>query len=315
MYKLPPKDARLFSVLGIHRDMVADSRRTLLFREAIFDVVCAGDVVVDIGTGIGILAFFAAAAGARRVYAIEESGIIELAKQIARENKLFDRIIFIRSHSREVLLPQKADVVIAEVIGSFGLEEGICTTIADARNRFLKPGGKLIPSMLNLFIVPVEATELFSQINYWGKHPYGIDFSTARLMALNSMYIESIPPMAFLSEPQRLATFDLTITGSCGMSEQLNFVASRSGVMSGLCGWFDAYLSPGRVLSTSPLEPPTHWQQTFFPIDEPVHLIQGDVVSVKVEYIPTSAEGIWNWEISIPAHNICSCHSTSILVR
>ena len=105
---------------------------------------------MDVGTGTGILAILCARAGARRVYAIECRPVVELAKQIAKENGFGDRIRFLRGDSRRISLPEKVDVVVSEIIGHTVLEENMLDTILDAKRRFLKQRGSMIPESIRL---------------------------------------------------------------------------------------------------------------------------------------------------------------------
>ena len=100
-----------------HITLLGDKARVGAFRAAIEATVRPGDVVVDVGSGTGVLAFFAARAGARRVYAIEETDLIDVAQALARENCLDDRIVFIRGNSLGVALPERAHVLVTETLG------------------------------------------------------------------------------------------------------------------------------------------------------------------------------------------------------
>ena len=101
--------------LAFHRLLLEDSVRTESFRRAIAKVVKEGDVVVDLGAGTGILSYFACQAGAARVYAIESDSIIEVARLVARQNGMDDRITFIKESSWMTNLPEHVDVVVSEV--------------------------------------------------------------------------------------------------------------------------------------------------------------------------------------------------------
>ncbi|PYJ79683.1 MAG: hypothetical protein DME69_03705 [Verrucomicrobia bacterium] len=100
-----------------HASMLNDRRRTSSYLASIRDVVKPGDIVVDIGTGTGILAIAAVHAGARHVYAIEEARIARVARALFEANGMTDPITLIRGRSTEVRLPQRADVLICELIG------------------------------------------------------------------------------------------------------------------------------------------------------------------------------------------------------
>ena len=53
----------LFESAAAHQWMVYDARRVGQFRRAIQETVTQGDVVVDLGTGMGLLAFLCAGPG------------------------------------------------------------------------------------------------------------------------------------------------------------------------------------------------------------------------------------------------------------
>src|SRR3989442_421377 len=142
-----------YEILDMHRPLVTDRVRTDSYRRAILATVRPGDVVLDIGTGTGILACIAARAGARRVYAIEQDDVIDLAHQVARANGLDDRIEFLHEHADRVDLPEKVDVVVTETMGNFGLDEGILAVGIDARTRLLREGGVIVPAAIEVFVV------------------------------------------------------------------------------------------------------------------------------------------------------------------
>ena len=125
--------------------MLADEVRTSSFMQAILATVNAGDVVVDIGSGTGVLSLFAVRAGASRVYAIEREPVIDIAREIATHNEMLDSIVFIEGSSRDVEIPERADVLITETIGNIGFDEGIISWVADAKKRFLKPDAAILP--------------------------------------------------------------------------------------------------------------------------------------------------------------------------
>src|SRR5438094_143041 len=111
-------------ILDEHRQYPADGNRVSAFRHAIEEVVTPGDVVLDLGSGTGILGLMACRAGAKRVYAVDEGPIVGLAREVAKANGFQDRITHIKGLSTRVALPEKVDIVLADQVGRFGLESG-----------------------------------------------------------------------------------------------------------------------------------------------------------------------------------------------
>lgn len=127
-----------------------DERRTIAFRDAINHTVRVGDVVVDMGTGSGILAMLAADAGAQRIYAIEwdEKNIVTLQKTFDTNGYAL-KIVLLNGDVRTATLPEKVDVIIGEMIATALIEE----FQIPAMNNLLKFGKKgcrvLLESMEN----------------------------------------------------------------------------------------------------------------------------------------------------------------------
>jgi precorrin-6B methylase 2 len=142
-----------------HARMLHDDRRTGDYLAALVAAVRPGDVVLDIGTGSGVLAVAAARAGAGRVYAIEASDIASVAAEVFAANGVTDTVTLLPGWSREIELPEPADLLVAELIGNEPLEEEILETTLDARRRLLKPGARLIPSTLTLLARPLRLPE------------------------------------------------------------------------------------------------------------------------------------------------------------
>ena len=142
-----------------HARMLNDERRTGDYLAAIVAAVRPGDVVLDIGTGSGVLAVAAARAGARHVYAVEASDIADVAERVFEVNGVQDRVTLIRGWSRRIDLPERADLLVTEIIGNEPLEEEILETTLDARHRLLTPDARLVPFSLRLLARPLRIPE------------------------------------------------------------------------------------------------------------------------------------------------------------
>jgi SAM-dependent methyltransferase len=165
--------------------MLLDHRsRTDAYLKVVRAVVRPGDVVVDLGSGTGVFGVAAVRAGASRVYAIEASPMARLVQRVATANGVANRMTVIRRWSQQVRLPERADVIVSELVGNEPFAEGILGTTVDAVRRFLKPGGRLIPSGIKLLATPMQLPRDGrrypvvgpDRIRRW-QDWYGIDFS------------------------------------------------------------------------------------------------------------------------------------------
>jgi len=304
-------------IVDEHRQYLADTGRLNAFRQAINATVKSGHVVLDLGAGTGILGLFACRAGANRVYSIEEGGMIELARSVCRANGFQDRVTFIKGFSLHLDLPEKVDVVVGDQIGRFGFDAGVLEYFSDARERFLKPGGITIPSRIDLCVAPVECPEIWNQVEFWNTNPAGFDFRPARLWAANTGYPVKYILEQLLGEPAVGTSVDLSTVSCTPFSLEGSILVTRAGTLHGIGGWFSAQLSPNVTMSNSPLSPQRiNRMNVFFPIDEPVPVVGGDRVRIKIHIMPADFVVTWNveiWKKIQDRHEVIKCkftHST-----
>ncbi len=246
----PARPAILSTVLEVHRELLLDEIRTNAYRDAIRQVVTPDSVVLDLGTGSGILAFFACEAGARRVFAVDGTHSADLAAFLAKQLGYSDRLVVIHDHSTKIELPEPADVLVTETLGAFGFNEHILSSVIDARARLLRPGAAIIPQRIELAIVPVEAPSVFDRhIGFWRRERFGIDVSPLAVFASNAVYVADVEPTSFLAPPATVISADLATIPSSDVSGNAHFTVSRSGQLHGFSGWFRATLAPGIALS------------------------------------------------------------------
>ena len=186
--------AETYSIRG-HGSMIEDTVRMDAYAAALARTVRPGSVVLDIGTGTGMMALLACRLGARRVFAVDPGDSIHLARAAARASGFADRIHFIQDVSTRVELPERADVVVSDLRGVLPLFEQHVASIADARERLLAPGGVLVGRRDTLYAAPVEAEDEHRRITRpWDAHARGFDLSVARRAALNTWSKVRVPP-------------------------------------------------------------------------------------------------------------------------
>ena len=142
----------MYAEFEVHRTMICDRVRTEAFWRAIDSVVRPGNIVLDVGAGSGILSVFAAWAGAGRVYAVERTSVAVLAQELAAANGVAEIVQVIHGDVMDVELPEPVDVIVSEWLGGFGIDEGMLAPVIVARDRWLKPGGVMIPGLVTAWV-------------------------------------------------------------------------------------------------------------------------------------------------------------------
>ncbi|MEW6302156.1 MAG: 50S ribosomal protein L11 methyltransferase [Verrucomicrobiota bacterium] len=285
-----------FDQASIHIGMLNDRERTNAFIEAVRRTVKPGDVVVDLGTGTGVLAIAAAKAGAARVYAIEAGNIAHAAEKVVASNGLGDRVIIKPGWSTHVELPGRADVIVGELLGNEPFGENIVETFHDAIRRFLKPGGRVIPAEVKLYgvVVTVPADELarrsFGHANLasW-RVEYGIDFSSLAHAEFNAAQYFLVSPHLVKEWPQLTAPVVLASLNLQGgeaevFSPRVAAPLVREGVASGVLLYFESTLAEGVSLTTSPqASSECSWRNVVWLLPETRELQSGGSVTLHYE--------------------------------
>src|SRR5450631_1767928 len=120
----------MYSLSG-YGNMIADRIRIEAFMQTLRIAIRPGAVVMDIGTGPGIMAVLACQLGAKRVYAIEPSEVIQAAREIAAANHCADKIEFFEDLSTKVTIPVRVDVIVSDLRGVLPLFEHHIPSIVD----------------------------------------------------------------------------------------------------------------------------------------------------------------------------------------
>jgi SAM-dependent methyltransferase len=277
--------------LAYHRSLLRDGVRTNAYRNAINAAVRPDDVVVDLGCGSGILSFFACRAGAKRVYAIDELPVIELARELAYDNGFEDRIVFVNRSSFEVIIEEPVDVIVTETMGNNGFDEQIARAVAHAKRAWLRDGGTIVPRVVAMYAAPVEEPTVEVDASFWQSIPFDVDMSRLHTHAVNSFYALNVDPDARLAEPIELITLNLG-DDAPSLRGAADVTITRDGTLHGIAAWFRAELVEGITISNAPPNACVSWKQSFFPTARPMRVRRGDVVHIEVQ----TFDGIeWRW--------------------
>jgi len=277
--------------------MIFDELRNGLYSDAIKSAVKEDSIVLDLGAGLGLHGFMAALNGAKKIYLVDPSPVMKMTDMIAKENDLTDTITCIQKEIQEIDLPEKVDIIISVFTGNFLLTEDLLPSLFYARDKYLRPGGILIPDLARMEIVPVSMGKYYEKhIEEWSRPFHEIDFSLVRQSASNSLYYDEPETMkpTLLAEPAELMNMDFMTATEAACRNQIEVTITKNGLCHGWLGWFQIHLGD-KWLSTSPLETQTHWRQIFLPLNQPVQVKAGDKMSFEMNR-PEFGEWTWTTE-------------------
>jgi histone-arginine methyltransferase CARM1 len=284
-----------FAKLKIHDAMLNDVARTTAYRDAILGNAesIKGKIVMDFGAGTGLLGFFALMAGAKHVYAIEASSMAEVVREMAAANGFLDRMTIVNQMLQNVthdVIPDKSvDVIISETLSHLIFNEKGCEGLFIARDRFLKPGGILMPDTATLHLAPWSDenvhTKHYAMPEIWKqKNFHGLDLTVLQERFEKERIRTSITDMAdpkILVAPPHSKTWDfktMTLEELELIQVECDWTPSRTAIVHGVIGWFTITLGgPNHTveLSTGPSDEWTHWNQGRISVREPIAVNKG----------------------------------------
>jgi histone-arginine methyltransferase CARM1 len=242
-------------------------------------------VVIDVGAGTGILSMFAAQAGARRVYAVEASAMALTAEKVIVHNGFSHVITVVKGKVEEVNIPEQADIIISEPLGFWLINEQMIQSYIVARDRWLKPSGKMFPSYSKFFIAPCYVPEtrkgtILKSTSWLTKQDFhGLDFTCAELdcrkQNMERMIVDQVFPSQVVG-PATASTIDFTtisVAGLDNMTLPFKWENEVNTLWDSVGFWFDTFfVGSGSTicLSTRPNEKLTCWYQTLCLLKEPI---------------------------------------------
>lgn len=290
---------KCYAGLDIHREMIGDAARTFTYRKGILNNYSSiyQKVVLDLGAGTGILSMFCAQAGARRVYAIEASDVAEVARKVVSSNGVEQQVEVIQSRAEDVDLPEKVDVIVSEWMGYMLLYESMLQSVIFARDRWLKKGGVLLPEKARMFIAPLtDPDESLERVEFWKmvKDNFHVDMSCVVEFAKAELYkfitVKTVDVENVISRGTCFLELDLYTV----KSEDLQFIKEDfvcccygHGKVHAFVIWFSVEFPRDVILSTSPYDSETHWQQTVLYIN-PVDVKQDSIIKGTVTINPSA---------------------------
>jgi protein arginine N-methyltransferase 1 len=285
--------------------MIADSVRVNAYFKAINRYIKPGQVVVDLGTGTGILSFFAAQRQPKKIYAIDHSSFISIARKIADHNGI-SNIEFIKANSRNFTCDEKVDVVMHEQLGNALFNENMLENLFDLKSRILDEKGIIFPGKFELYLEPVCLRTDYRIPYIWENSVNGIDYSCLkdlnelnqykkndyRYRLLNGFNVDYL-----LCDPEPVLSVDLNAIDSIDEIQKNIRVTKKvikSGIMDGLLLYFKVIFDDSLSFDTAPYNTTTSWRNWLFR-NELRNCQQDDTVAFSIDML--KLDKVESWKI------------------
>ncbi|XP_074045983.1 protein arginine N-methyltransferase 2 isoform X2 [Macrotis lagotis] len=302
-----------YGTLKLHLEMLSDQPRMAVYHQVILrhKDFLEDKVVLDVGCGTGILSLFCAHySRPRAVYAVEASEMAQHTQQLVQHNGFADRITIFQQKMEDVALPRMVDVLVSEWMGTCLLFEFMIESVLYARDKWLSPDGVIWPTTAAIHLAPCSAEKDYDHKVLFWDNAYEFDLSSLKSLAIREFFAKPkfnhvLEPEECLSAPHPVFQLDmrtLQIPDLEKMEGELGFCIQRAGTLHGFSAWFSVEFQnlgedgPQLMLSTGPWDPPTHWKQTLFMLDEPLAVHAGDMVSGS---IVLQRNPVWRRHMSI----------------
>lgn len=282
-----------FADSSVHEAMLADTVRMDAYHAAIRRNIKPGDVVVDLGTGTGILALLAAQQNPRVVHAIDSSNIVSLAERLVQANRV-GNIRIHRVNSRRFRLEEPVDVIVHEQIGNALFDEGMVEKILDLKERLLKETGMILPGRFELFLEPACVRKDYRVPYLWENKIHGVDFASLKgspeygihhLFHSSALGVSHSAIDYFLCDAAPVLAFDLNeIEDPAEIPTTIPVVRTvrRSGTLDGFCVYFRVIFDHEVSFDTSPFSPRTHWSNSLFRV-EARQCLEGEILAYTLD--------------------------------
>ena len=278
-----------------HFPMMNDTVRNDAYEKALKSALQNGGVVLDIGSGSGLLAMMAARHGASKVTTCELVEMVaEKAKVIIDRNGFSDKIQVINKLSTTLVagvdFPERADILVTEIFDNGLLGEHALVAIEHARKHLLKPNAQLIPCGARVYAMCIESSEIYK--NHRVETISGFDLSPFNQFSSYeySGYHLAKTDYRALSATAPIFDFDFRKDAE-NKSVAIEFEVTQSGTCHAVVYWYELQLDPDTIISTAPHLPQLScWKQAVQLLPRPRDLVKGETFKLMAHH---DLEALW----------------------
>lgn len=278
-----------------HFYMLADTARNDAYDLILKKYVKPDSLVLDIGAGSGLLSMMAARAGAQKVIGCElHKDLAETAAQVVEKNGYANQVQILSKKSTDLKvgedLPEKADIVVSEILDSGGIGEGVLPTMRHALKHLVKENARVIPAGISLYgqLIEIPARYLVNPV----RNISGFDLSPFDQFRVPDIYVNIYlkdEKYKALSEVFPLRAYDFNNIPEPIESNNPEIVPQEvsitdSGTVQAVVFWFDLHMDEEVSLSSGPGGEMVHWGQAIYYLEDTREVKTNEKVSLKVKY-------------------------------
>lgn len=271
-----------------HFEMLNDVKRNEAFERALTNAITPETIVLDIGSGTGLLAMMAARAGAKETITCEMvPQLAQLTRDIVELNGLSDRVVTMGRKSTSLTIgdqmAQRANLLVTETVDCGLLGEGIVPSIAHAKAKLLTADAQIVPCAATVYAMVVESPRLRNLNTAHTAAGFDVSlinrYATAQYFPVRLAAFEHTP----LTDPFAVFQFDFATGTIVGERKTITVPATRDGVGHCIIFWFNMQLDAENAISNEPGST-THWEQALQCLDREVAVSAGDTFTIDAEH-------------------------------
>ncbi|ETV78580.1 hypothetical protein H257_08080 [Aphanomyces astaci] len=253
-------------------------------------------IVLDIGTGTGLLAMLAARHGAEHVYACEMfQTMADIAGAVIDANGLCDKVTVFSLRSTQLTVPEhlpvRADMMVSELFDSLLLGEGLLPTLAHARAHLLTPDAVVVPQHATVFAKLVASDTLYRMNSFDQTHIDSLALArskdawkcTGGARVALPLHINTIPDVVDLTEVVPVLSFDFGTTRCSNKKATTVVTALASGRADAIVMWWSVDFGDGVTYCTASSGAQNwqdHWVPVVFPLTTQHVVAHADAVEL-----------------------------------